>query len=293
MKLLLIDGNNLCFRMFHSPQNVLKYRGRSIGVMFGFLKSLISLHKVYPDYFRVIAWEGGYARRLQASEQAVKDGIIPDAYKANRDREVTPEMEDFRSQRDHLKESLTHIRCMQVAVQGYEADDVIYSYCQEAKKWGGMAAIISSDRDFYQCLSPEVHVYAMKQEKWTEERFVLEFGMEPWQWVEVGALQGDTGDNIHGVDGWGPVTAVNYIREYGTMEDVITAVQAKAKKSKKEEVLLQQIAKARLAKSLKKMDIIAQLPKPRTTKNYTAAELEAFFLDVGFASMLKEIPRLI
>lgn len=294
MKLLLIDGNNLCYRMFHSPQARLTNKGHAVGVMFGFFKSLVSLHKTFPDHFRIIAWEGGYARRLQESEQAVKDGIIPDVYKGNRSREITPEVEDFRAQRALLREALQHVRCMQVTVDKYEADDVIYSYCQEAIKYKGEAVIVSSDHDFYQCLAPGITIHdAMKQETWTSERFDLEYNMNPSQWLEMAALEGETGDNIYGIDGWGPVTARKYIREFGTAEAVVEAVKAKSNRNKKEEALLVQESRIRLAKSLKKMDMVPSLPKPRPPKSYSATEMETFLLDVGFASLLKEIPRLI
>lgn len=298
LKLLLIDGNNMCHRVFWSHSG-LSFKGNATGVLYGFYRQLISLQKDYPDHFRIIAWDRGSARRLEESKQAVTAGIVPEHYKQSR-REAAAdkkeEMQEMFDQMDQLKVQLEKIRCIQAVVPGVEADDVIYTYCEYAKKWGGEAVVVSSDGDFLQVLSPGVRVYdAVKQEMWTEERFIAEFGFPPSLWVDVGALVGEVGkskDNIFGVDGWGPVTANKYVKQYGDIESIIAAVQSKEKKSKSEQKLLDSIPRARLAKSLKKMDIIPDLPRPRICRTIDQKEIEALFLEFGMASLLKDAWRL-
>ena len=304
-KLLLIDGNNLSHRMYWAHKE-LSYNGRCTGLIYGFFRALVSLHKDYPDYFRVIAWDRGYDRRLEESTRAVAAGIVPSAYKQNRrDNEAEamqdPEQarihEEIHDQMDEMKEALNLVRCLQVGVNGVEGDDIIFSYAKENQANGGHTVIVSSDKDFMQVLSDSIVVYdAMKQEHWTRERFKLEFQFEPERWVDVGALEGEEGptkDNIIGVEGWGPVTACKYVREFGCLEQIIEAVQAKPKKSKKEQVLLNSIPRAMLAKSLKRMDMIPNLPRTRVLKHYDAKDLEKYFLEFRFASMMKDIWRLI
>lgn len=299
-KLLLIDGNNTCHKVFwamkSSKQN-LSYSGRSIEVVFGFLKYLISLHKDYPDYFRIIAWDRGYTRRKNESQEAVKAGIIPSAYKETRhekdDEEKKEQLENLYTQMDELREGLKLVRCMQVEVGGVEADDIINTYVQNYRKWGSQFVVVSSDKDFYQLIGKDVIIRRTESDIWTEERFVMETGIDnPEMWLEAGALIGEKGDNIFGVDGWGPVTACKYVQEYGNIESIISAVQAKEKKSKKEEVLLASIPRVRLARSLKAMDVIPGLPKPKCLPMDSNA-LEQYFLNWGFASLLKEIWRLV
>jgi len=296
-KLLLLDGNNTCHKIFwamkRSKQN-LSYKGRAVEVVYGFFRHLISLHKEYPDYFRIVAWDRGYARRLEESTKAVEAGIIPSAYKATRH---TDDNEDDRervhSQMDELRNSLSLVRCLQVAVDGVEADDIINTYVQTYRKWGSKFVIVSSDKDFYQLLGKDVIIRRRDDDIWTEERFRLETGISPEAWLEAGALMGETGDNIFGVEGWGPVTALKYAKEYGDIDSIIKAVEAKEKKSKKEQVLLESIPRLRLAKSLKAMDVIQGLPKPRVCRDVNAAALEKYFLEWGFASLLKESWRLV
>jgi len=292
-KLLLIDGNNMCHRVFWTNQT-LSHKGKGTGVLFGFFKQLIHLHKSYPDHFRIIVWDRGYARRLEESQKAVEAGIIPSAYKANREKNK-PELEDMFEQMNQLRDSvLDMIRCVQVSEKGVEADDIIYTYTKYVQKWHGEAVVVSSDNDFFQALAPGVTIYdAMKKEVWTEERFNVEVGFSPSLWVDAGALMGDTGDNIHGVDGWGPKTTNKYVRQYGGIDAVVAAVQAKKKRSKTEQNLLDSLPRLALAKSLKQMDIIPNVPMPRLCRNIDSKSVEKMFLEFGFASLLKEIWRLV
>jgi len=295
-KLLLIDGNNLSYRVFWTHQE-LSYKGKSTGVIFGFFKQLVRLQKEYPEHFRIIAWDGGCTRRLDESKKAVEAGVIPSAYKENRKNKTAEEEEELQAlfeQMDQLKEHLNLSRCLQVSVDGVEADDIIYTYADYAKRWGGEAVIISSDKDFFQLLSPAVKIHdTMKEEIWTEERFEKEFGFKPALWVDAGAIMGDAGDNIHGADGWGPVTACKYVREYGGLDAILEAVKAKPKKTKKEEVLIQSEPVLRLARSLKQMDIIPNLPRPRVCRVLDAKALEQCFINYGFLSLMKDVGRLL
>lgn len=300
-KLLLIDGTNLCFREFFSKKN-LSHKGRAVDVLYGVFKSLTSYHKKWPDHFRIVAWEGGYARRLAESEAAVEAGLIPSSYKQNRrdkaaDPDQTVDLEPLFEQMAILEELLAKTKTMQARIKGYEADDVLHSYAEWASRHDGEAIIVSSDQDFYQCIRPNVQVYdARSKELWTYERFLTEFGWEPDLWVDKGAIEGEIGpskDNIFGVDGWGPVTACKYVTEYGDIDAIREAILAKKKRGKKEEVYLEQEERLRLAKSLKRMDIIDDLPMPRIKRKVTKEEVDAVFLEFGFASLLKESWRFV
>jgi DNA polymerase-1 len=308
-KLLVIDGNNMSHRMYWAHKE-LSYNGRCTGLLYGFFRGLIALHKDYPDYFRVIVWDRGYNRRLEESTRAVQDGIVPEAYKQNRrdkaeeaaeDPEAARVREEISEQMDEVKEALNFVRCLQVGIDGTEGDDVAFSYAKQNQANGGDTVIVSSDKDFMQVLDDRICVYdAMKQEKWTKERFKVEFEFDPALWVDVGALEGEEGptkDNIFGVPGWGPVTACKYVREWGTLEQIIAVlenkVKAGSKLAKKEQVLLAHVPRAMLAKSLKRMDNIPNLPKPRVMRKYDVKEVEQYFLTFRFASLLKEAWRLV
>jgi DNA polymerase-1 len=297
-KLLLIDGLNLCFREFFSKKQ-LSHKGKAVDVLYGVFKSLTSYHKKWPDYFRIVCWEGGYARRLAESEVGVEKGIIPQSYKQNRrdkkEEESSVDLEPLFEQIEQLEELLKRTRTMQVRIEGYEADDVINSYADWAVRHGGEAVIVSSDQDFYQCLRPGITVFdARAKELWTRERFEKEFDFSVELWVDKGAIEGEVGpskDNIFGVDGWGPVTACKYVTEYGDIDAILEALRQKKKRGKREETFLEQEERLRLAKSLKRMDVIPELPMPRVLRHVTKSDVEKLFLEFGFASLLKEAWR--
>jgi len=302
-KLLLIDGNNMSHRVFWTHQE-LSYKGKYTGLLFGFLRQLIFLRKKFPEHFLVVAWDKGYARRKAESKAGVAAGIVPSAYKepreiAKAEAEIDPkkqeELECLMTQMDQMKdEILPLVRCTQAIVPGVEADDLIYTYCHYAHKWKGQAIVVSSDKDFYQVLGigDDVLIFdAMKDETWTAERVKMEFAFGSELWVDFGALVGDKGDNIFGVDGWGTKTAGDYIRQYGTLESILEAVRAKPKMSKKEQVLLASIPRMTLARSLKKMDEIPNIPRPRSDKKDYQA-LYNKFLEYGFMSIIKDVKLL-
>jgi DNA polymerase-1 len=313
-KLLLIDGTNLCFREFFSKKN-LKHKGKNVDVLYGVFKSLISFHKKWPDHFRIIAWEGGYARRLAESTAGVESGLCPETYKENRRRKAAEsrenpdpmiDMESLFEQMNMLQElGLPLTKTLQVKSKGYEADDVLHTYADYANRHNGDAVIISSDQDFYQCLTDNVKVYDPRVKSmegqdplWTKERFEMEFNYSPQLWVDKGAIEGEVGaskDNIFGVDGWGPKTANQYVSQYGGCDAILEALLAKPenKRGKREQTYIDQFERLMLAKSLKGMDIIPDIPMPRIKKSLKEEDLKKFFMRFGFMSIKKDIWRLI
>jgi DNA polymerase-1 len=299
-KLVLIDGSNLCFREYFSKKN-LSHKGRAVEVIYGGFRSLISYHKKWSDHFRIICWEGGYARRLAESEEGVRKGIIPSSYKQNRrDKRNEPDAEDLTSlfeQIEIFEAMLEKTKTLQVRAKGYEADDVINSYAEWAIRHGGEVIIVSSDKDFFQCIQKGVKVYdAMSKEMWDLERFEMEFGYSPHLWVDKGAIEGEIGpskDNIFGVDGWGRVYANRYVAEHGNIDSILKFLKDKEKRGKREDVFIEQEERLRLAKSLKRMDIVPDLPMPRIKRALNEKDVRSMLIEYGFASIMKESWRLI
>jgi len=128
-------------------------------------------------------------------------------------------------------------------------------------------------------------------------------GFHPSKWVDVGGLCGDSGDNIHGVMGVGPVNATKLIKEYGSFEGVFEGLRAKAKVAqesgkkkdqlgKKEQAILDQEAVARLALSLKRMDDVPDAPRIRDYSRKDPQTLRKWMASLGFVSLLKDADAL-
>ena len=294
MNYLLIDAYNLAHRV-HWTHRMLSFEGIPVSCLYGFFSSLSSLKRKFPSHLFIVAWDGGYERRAAESLNAVKSGIIPTGYKANRPKpedELPPDVEIVHEQIEPLKEALRLARVFQVSVNGVEADDIISTYAKQNELSDGNSIIVTSDKDFLQCLTDKIHIYdSMKSNYWTRKIFIDSYGFEPNLWVDVGSLMGDISDNIISVPGIGEKTAISLIKEYGNIDNVINSLKLMEKRKKKEQAILDYEKRVRLAYSLKKMDIINNLPQPRCANRSSQSLLE-WFKQFKFESLYESSIRL-
>lgn len=218
-KYLLIDGNNLGIRAAFGNEGLKNKNGDATGPHFGTIQSLLELRDMFPDHKFLIAWDGKSKRRMAESEQGVKDGLIPSVYKGNRDKEnMDQPLVDFIEQSPFLQRGIMQLGISQVRCLDFEADDVIASYVAKLRETSEVV-LVTTDRDYYQLLHDNVGMWDLgKKILVTKEKWSSENGIEPHEHVHVGALEGDTGDNIFGIPEWGGVTAKKYLSEHHTWE---------------------------------------------------------------------------
>ena len=100
--------------------------------------------------------------------------------------------------------------------EGFEADDLIATYTEQAVAAGGDVTIISSDKDLMQLIKPSVIMYdTMKDRRVGVDQVIEKFGVAPEKMIDLQSLAGDSIDNIPGVPGIGPKTAAQLLEEYG------------------------------------------------------------------------------
>jgi 5'-3' exonuclease len=238
-KLLLIDGNNMAMRSAYSfmnlsvplmdftkefnPDNAMdKSNNFPTGVLHGFFKSLASMRNRYPDYYIAIVWDGGYHRRTDLTKVACDKGLIPETYKENRRKKAPDEVTlNFIKQKQPLKEAISLTNFPQIVVDGEEADDVVASYANKYMNQARIIALSTNDKDYYQLIGDKVFVLR-NEEIMDIDSFSREYGIHPSQWVDVSAFEGDAGDNIFGVPGWGSKTSLDTIRDHGSFESAMT-----------------------------------------------------------------------
>ena len=157
----------------------------------------------------------------------------------------------------------------------------------------GHNVIITSDHDYYQLINEYTEIYdSMKSTYWTRQSFVDAYGFDPILWVDVGALMGDSGDEIHGVPGIGEVNATKLVKEYGCIDNVLAGLRAKEKRGKKEQAVLDHEKRLKLAYSLKRMDIIENIPSPKAAPK-RPEPLMLWFQQMKFDSLIHEVNNLI
>ena len=207
---VLIDGNSLMNRAFYAINGFTTKDGFPTNAIFGFVKFIFKiLEEEKPDYL-------GVAFDLHAPTFRHK---MFKEYKGTR----TPTPEALIMQFPALKEVLRAMRIRYVELQGYEADDIIGTL---SRAYEGVSSVIyTGDRDAYQLVNENVTVCFTKRgvtetDRLTSENFFEKMGLTPAQIIEEKALMGDSSDNIPGVPGIGPKTALSLLQKYGTAEGV-------------------------------------------------------------------------
>jgi DNA polymerase-1 len=236
---LLIDGG-LIFRNFFAMPPMTDPAGRPVGAVFGFISmTLREIEAVRPSHVAV-AFDVPVAenRRVQR---------FP-SYKANRP-ECPPELAP---QFDILREVLSSLNIPCLQAPGYEADDLLGSMARKAEEAGKQVSLLTGDRDVLQLLSGKTQVRYVKKlqapETYDVPRFVQEFELLPSQLPDLKGLAGDPSDNLPGIQGVGPKTAVKLLQEYETVEGVLE--NAHRQKGKLRERLEQGREMALLCKQL-------------------------------------------
>jgi DNA polymerase-1 len=221
MKYLLIDGNNLACRCVFANAELKNSDNISTSLHYGFFNSLIALKQIFPDHHLLVSWDGHSDRRKKESALGVEQGIIKSGYKENRDKENLPQpLKDFHAQAPFLKRAIEQTGIPQIRIPNQETDDIINTYCKKLGKDNEIICM-TGDEDFYQLLDDHVSIWnGSKSKMITKEEWTKEYGITPEQHVHVGALTGDTGDNIFGLTGWGEKTALEAIQKYGSWENL-------------------------------------------------------------------------
>ncbi len=207
---ILIDGNSLLNRAFYAVSLMTTKDGLPTNGIFGFVKLILKIiEEKKPTYFAV-------AFDLHAPTFRHK---MYSGYKATR----KPMPEELVVQVPVLKDLLKAMGLKTVELEGYEADDIIGTL---SRRFDGVETYIyTGDRDAYQLVKEHVNVCFTRRgvsdiDLLTAENFYEKVGLEPWQIIEEKSLMGDSSDNIPGVRGIGPKSALQLLREYKSLDGV-------------------------------------------------------------------------
>ena len=208
---VIIDGNNLAHRCKYKFS--LSNHGVDVSVTFGFLKVLAStLHK-FNAASCIVCWDFGIPEFRRTT--------LPE-YKATRKSSMEyAEYEDFNRQMRELEYILPNFGVISVSRPACEADDLMH---HASRMCFGNNVIVSSDKDMLQSATDKVSVYSpTKAILYTPELVKEEYGIDVEHYVEWRAIQGDSSDNIIGIHGIGPKTAVKLFDKYGSVSNIIDA----------------------------------------------------------------------
>jgi DNA polymerase-1 len=285
-RVYLIDGYALIYRAFFAlvSRPLVSGKGENTSAAWGVTRFLIKvIEKHQPDYLGMV-FDAGTSDRH----------VVYPAYKAT--REKMPD--ELRASLPRVRQLVEAFRIPVLELDGYEADDVIGTLAAKAVEQGLEAVIVSGDKDFYQLIRPHVCLLnpgrggpAAVEEEWVDTRNANErLGVPPERVVDYLGLIGDSSDNVPGVPGIGPKTAIQLIEEYGPVERILEhAGEIKAKRPR--EALEAFGADALLSKRL--VTIHTDLPVELDLDSLCIEKpnrkaLRELFLDLEFHTLIRD-----
>jgi DNA polymerase-1 len=207
--LLLVDGSSYLYRAFHALPELKSPRGEPTGAVYGVLNMLRRLAADHKAEARACVFD--------AKGKTFRDEQYPQ-YKANR----PPMPEELAAQIEPLKEAVAALGWPVLSIEGVEADDVIATLAEQARKQGWRCIISTGDKDLAQLVDERVTlVNTMQNETLDRDGVEKKFGVPPEKLVDYLALVGDAVDNVPGVEKVGPKTAAKWISQYGSLDGVM------------------------------------------------------------------------
>ncbi|MBS0320706.1 MAG: DNA polymerase I [Proteobacteria bacterium] len=207
--LVLVDGSSYLYRAYHALPDLRTSRGEPTGALRGVLSMLrLMIDDGKPDYFGVV---------FDAPGKTFRDDWYPE-YKAHR----APMPDDLALQIAPLHELIRANGWPLLMVEGVEADDVIGTLARSARAAGIDVTISTGDKDLAQLVDAGVRcVNTMSRETFDPAGVEAKFGVPPHLILDYLTLIGDTVDNIPGVDKVGPKTAVKWLTQYGSLDNIV------------------------------------------------------------------------
>ncbi len=213
--LLLVDGSSYLYRAFHAMPDLRNSKNEPTGAIQGVLNMLRRLHKDYPSDYSACVFD--------AKGKTFRDDIYAE-YKANR----ASMPDDLRLQIAPLHEAIKALGWPLIVEDGVEADDVIGALAKQAEREGIRTIISTGDKDISQLVNDKITVVNTMRDTFRRTDDVLDiagvtakFGIPPSLMIDYLVLIGDTSDNVPGVEKVGPKTAVKWLTQYGSLDNIV------------------------------------------------------------------------
>ena len=243
-ELFLIDGNSLAYRAFFAlPESIATADGRPTNAIYGFASMMAKILIDHSPKGVIVAWDKGWSGRENVYAE----------YKSQ--RKSRPDL--LREQWPHLAPLAEAFGFRNVAVEGFEADDVIATLARQATEAGIRVMIVSGDRDVYQLVRDGIRVMTTSRgvtdtKIYDHDGVIERYGVPPELVTDFIGLKGDTSDNIPGVPGIGDKTAAQLLQQFGSLEGVLDSVD-EISGAKRKQNLTAHADDARISKQLATM----------------------------------------
>ncbi len=284
-RFVIIDAMALLYKAYFAFINrpLVTSKGEPTSAVYGFLTQLLKIleeHK--PDYIAVA---------FDSKEKTFRHEKY-ELYKSS--REAMPE--DMVPQLARVKQIIETLNMPIYILPKYEADDIIGTAVKKAEKKGLESFVITPDKDYNQLVTDKVKI--IRPGKTTDEIVIYdvnkvkeEFGFEPLQMIDYLALIGDKSDDIPGVAGIGPKTAIPLIQKYGSVENIYKHIEEIEKPGTKKK-LIENKENAILSKDLATIHCEVPLKFDFEEAKYTKPDFEklrGIFIELEFKNLYSRL----
>ncbi len=207
--LLLVDGSSYLYRAFHALPDLRNKAGEPTGAIYGVLNMLRRLESDYKADYKAVVFD--------PKGKTFRDDWYPE-YKAHR----PPMPDDLRAQIEPINAAIRAAGWPVLTIDGVEADDVIGTLATQAAAADIETLISTGDKDLTQLVSPKIRWFnTMSNELLDEAGVEAKFGVPPNRIIDYLALVGDTVDGVPGVQKCGPKTAVKWLTQFGSLDNIV------------------------------------------------------------------------
>ncbi len=287
-RLFIIDGHNMAYRAYYAVKTLSTSKGISTNAVYGFTNMLLKLLReaassiVDGKNHMVVVFDtpAPTFRHKQYSE-----------YKATR----KPMPDDMRPQMELIKQLINGFNIPVIALEGYEADDIMATIAVRCQDMVDEVVIVSGDKDILQMVNERIFVQASKKNItdvviYHKDDVVEKLGVLPEYVADLLGLTGDTVDNIPGAPGIGEKTAQMLVRKFGHVEEIFANLDHIPEK------IRNKLKEARDISFLSKQLVLLKtdVPMDISLDDYRLQDLDreklfALFSELEFKSILKEL----
>jgi DNA polymerase-1 len=279
-RVFIIDGNSFCYRAFYAVRHLSNSKGQPTNAIFGVLTMIKKIIKDQKPDMMAVAFDlkGPTFRHKRYEDYKITRKPMPD---------------DLISQMPYIKKLIQAYNIPIYELQGYEADDVLATIAERAAGSGLDAYIVTSDKDALQLIGRNIKVYNPHHDGmvYGEQEVRERFGVGPDKITDLMGLMGDSTDNIPGVPGIGEKTAIELMRQFESLDELMAnlhKVKSESRRKKIEEArdlafLSKELAtlKRDVPLSVDLADLIMKEPDEEA--------LRELFKELEFRSLLKDI----
>lgn len=283
--LYLVDGSALMYRAYYAfiRNPLINSKGEDTSAAFGVVHSLVKIIRdENPDYIGVIFDTKKPTFRHEMYEE----------YKATRAKMP----DEMAAQIPRIHEAIDALNIVDYELDGFEADDILGTLADKGAENGLDVYLVTSDKDMFQIIGDRVQMYLPQKGSLPPVRMdanavKAKIGVYPEQVIEYMALIGDSSDNIPGIPGVGPKTALKLLDEFGSLEKILDNAESIAAKGVRKKVL-ENKDKALLSKKL--VTINRDVPVSISIEDMAAKKpdiekCKKLFTELEFFNLLKEL----